>query len=93
MARDYFNPPDNSRLCPVMYPVFTNIVTTFAVSSGVPSRPSGMFDAIPETAVANGTMPVSPIIAGATSLTLILCSARRVERFFIIPVSPPLEAA
>jgi hypothetical protein len=33
-----------------------------------------------------GIIPVSPIMAGATSLTLILNSASRVERFFIMPV-------
>ncbi|KKA17243.1 hypothetical protein T310_9021, partial [Rasamsonia emersonii CBS 393.64] len=90
---NYFNPPANNKLCPVIYPVRTSMVTTLATSSGVPSLPSGMDAATSGIALAPGIMPVSPIMAGATSLTLMLNSARRVERLRIMPVRPPLEAA
>jgi hypothetical protein len=38
-------------------------------------------------------MPVEAIMAGATSFTVILYSASLVERFFIMDVKPPLDAA
>lgn len=81
------------KLCPVMYPVFANIVTTFATSWGSPIRPSGMLAAPPGMTSAVGTIPVSPIKAGATSLTEMLYGASFDERLRIIDDRPPFDAA
>lgn len=96
MYHYYFSPPESNTLCPVMYPVRQIIVTMFAVSCGVPSRPTGMFltsPGVPTKNSALGIMPVSPIIAGATLLTVIPSFASFSARLRIIPSRPAFEAA
>lgn len=80
-------------LCPVIYPVVQNIDTTFATSCGTPNLPRGILSTKPGTVSPLGIRPVSPIMAGETSFTVMLNSAKRVERFFIIDVRPPFDAA
>jgi hypothetical protein len=67
----YFNPPESRRLCPVMYPVRHNMVTTFAHSSVLPLLPTGIFftsPGVPFSCSSVGIIPVPVIMAGATSL-------------------------
>ena len=67
----YFRPPESKMLCPVMYPVRQSIVTTFAHSSVLPARPTGMFlgsPGVPLRASSSLIIPVPVIMAGATSL-------------------------
>ena len=67
-------PPDRATVWPVIYSFPISIITTWATSSPVPNRPSGIRageDASPDL-----TMSVS-ISDGATALTVMPCLTRR----------------
>lgn len=87
----YFNPPDNSKLCPVIYPVRQSIVTALAHSSVLPLRPTGMFftsPGVPLSCSSDGIIPVPVIIAGATSLNVIPLLPILLARFLARPCTP-----
>jgi hypothetical protein len=84
----YLSPPESNRLCPVMYPVRHNMVTTFAHSSVLPLRPTGMFltsPGVPFSCSSVWIIPVPVIIAGATSLNVIPLLPILLARFFERP--------
>jgi hypothetical protein len=67
--------------------------TAFATFAGVHNLLNGIVSVKPGTDDSSGSIPVAPTVAGATSLTEMLYSARRDEMFFIIQVNPALDAA
>jgi len=77
-----------------MYPVRHSMVTTFAHSSVLPLRPTGIFltsPGVPFSCSSVWIMPVPVIIAGATSLNVMPLLPILLARFFDRPWTPAVD--